>query len=933
MLTISKPLSARQARAYHSKEFTSAEQAYYNQHGQIRGEWHGKLAEEWGLKGEVTEAQFARLVNGQHPETGEQLVRRRESFEYRNRDGEKVKTMEHRAGWDATFSAPKSVSLTALVGGDQRVRQAHAESVAVALDELEQFVQARMGGNHAPQTTGKWVAARFEHDSARPVDGYAAPQLHTHVVFFNLTRTEDGRTRAIQPQELYKSQQYGTSVYRAELAHRLRQMGYEIEAGRNGAPEIRGYSQEYLAASSPRSRQIKAHLEEHGLEGAGAAQIAAHRTRDAKSPLSVEEMMERHRELARAFGDQPQRVVEEARARVGQQHHGVEDRQRRAQEAVTYSRDRHIEREAVVDERDLMGDALRRSMGKATFREVRENLEQRLRSGELIEVAQERTGTAGRALTTRAMLDYERENITLMRAGQRRQEPLVSEQNRVAWAGEFSHLSKGQRQAVEEIVGSRDQVIGFQGRAGTGKTTSLAAVREAAEREGYQVEGLAPTSRAAQGLEEAGIRSSTLQYHLARPHKANGGHRHLYVVDESSLASTRQVNEFLHRLAGGDRVIFVGDSRQHQAVEAGRPFQQLQEAGMRTAHLDEILRQKDPALKQAVEQLADGDVRAAIHNLRQQGRVHGIRDGQERMEAIAKAYAEHPEQTLVISPDNKSRQEINSLIHRERQSRRRVGQQEHQVRVLVPRQEMTGADRQWAAQYEAGDMVRYTRGSQALGVEAGEYVRVASVNREQNLVTVERADGKQLTYDPRRLHGVSVYREAERKFSTGERVQFTAPYRDEHIANRQLGTLQRIDSQGNLQIRLDCGREVQFNIREHPHLDYGYAVTSHSSQGATADRVLIHVDTEQAHEKLINTRLAYVSVSRARYDAQIYTNDAASLSQELSKDVSKRSALEAEMSSAYTPDEPGPDREFRTLHAPQREQVQREHSQERSIGR
>jgi len=206
---------------------------------------------------------------------------------------------------------------------------------------------------------------------------------------------------------------------------------------------------------------------------------------------------------------------------------------------------------------------------------------------------------------------------------------------------------------------------------------------------------------------------------------------------------------------------------------------------------------------------------------------------------------------------------------------------------------MTGADRQWAAQYEPGDIVRYTRGSKAVRIDAGEYVRVAAVDREKNLLTVERAGGQQITYNPERLHGVSVFREGEREFSVGDRVQFTAPYRDEHIANRQLGTFQQIDPEGNFRIQTDSGRAVQFNVREHPHLDYGYAVTSHSSQGATADRVLIHVDTEQAHEQLVNSRLAYVSVSRARHDAQIYTNDAGKLGDELSRDVSKQSAMEA----------------------------------------
>lgn len=852
MVTISKPLSAGQAQTYHRNEFENARENYYTEAERISGAWHGKLAEAWGLSGGVQEEHFQRLSEGQHPITGEQLVQHQVAREYFNERGVKVTTMEHRAGWDATFSAPKSVSLTALVGADEPVRDAHRDSVLVALGEMERYVQAHIGRNHPAETTSQWIAAKFEHDSARPVDGYAAPQLHTHVVFFNLTETGDGNAHAIQPQELYKSQQYATAVYRSELAYRLQELGYEIEHGRSGQPEIKGYSPEYLDASSPRRQQIKGHLEEKGLHGAGAAQIAAHQTREEKlSSLSREEMHARHQELAASFGNQPQSVVEEARVRAANEHHSAERKQTCAQEAVTYSRDRNIEREAVVDERGLIRDALRRSMGDSTFREVRENLEQRIRSGEFIEVGQERPGAAGRNLTTREMLDFERDNVARMKAGQRSYDPLVSEQHWEEFAGNFDHLSNSQRRAVEEILCSPDQVVGLEGVAGAGKTTSLAA----------------------QQLENAGIHSSTLQYHLARSNR-DDGERHLYVVDESSLASTRQINEFLHRLQEQDRVIFVGDTRQHQAVEAGRPFQQLQEAGMHTAQLNEIIRQKDPALRQAVEKLAHGEVREAIENLRQQGRVHEIADRLERVEVIAKAYAERPEQTLVVSPDNHSRQQINERIRRELQSSGRVEDQEHRVTVLVTRQDMTGADRQWAAQYEAGDTVRYARVSQAIGVKAGEYVRVSSIDRERNLLTVERESGEQLSYDPRRLHGVSVYREAERDFSAGDRVQFTAPYKDERIANRQLGTVEQIDREGNLQVRLDSGQNVQFNIREHPHLDYGYAVTSHSSQGATADRVLIHVDTDQAYEKLVNARLAYVSVSRGRYDAQIYTNDA-----------------------------------------------------------
>ena len=124
--------------------------------------------------------------------------------------------------------------------------------------------------------------------------------------------------------------------------------------------------------------------------------------------------------------------------------------------------------------------------------------------------------------------------------------------------------------------------------------------------------------------------------------------------------------------------------------------------------------------------------------------------------------------------------------------------------------------------------------------------------------------GEELSYDPRRLQGVTVYRDSERVFAQGDRVQMTAPYQKQNLANRELGTVEKIDHSGNLKLRMDSGREVEFNVRQMPHLDYGYAVTSHSSQGQTADRVLVHVDSSQAHGELFNSRMAYVSVSRAK---------------------------------------------------------------------
>jgi len=888
MLTISNPLSASQAQAYHAEEFANARENYYTQGDQIRGEWHGRLAEQWGLRGSVSEEHFQRLSEGQHPITGEQLVRHKAAREYVNEHGQKVRTMEHRAGWDATFSAPKSVSLTALVGGDEQVRAAHQESVAVALDELERYVQARIGGNLPAETTGKWVAAKFEHDSARPVDGYAAPQLHTHVVFFNLTETENGETYALQPRELYKTQQYATAVYRSELASRLKELGYEIERGKSGQPEIRGYSDEYLAASSPRRQQIEEHLAKENQRGADAAQIAAHKTRQAKLDLSHKEVQLRHRQMAEAFGSQPEQVRAAATERANRLGH--EFPQTTARSAVTFSKERNLEREAVVEERELLRDALRRSMGEATLTEVRAEFEKRTKGGEFI-LVEKIPGAPNRAYTTQEMIDYERDTIQVMREGQNRHPAIVSTGTQKEIDKAYPHLSEDQRRAVEQILSNRDQVTALEGVAGSGKTTSLAAIREAAVHGGYKVEGFAPTSRAAQKLAEAGIESSTLQRYLARTDEMLDGQKRLYVLDESSLASTKQMNELLHRLKEHDRVLLVGDTRQHQAVEAGTPYQQLQEAGIQTAQLGEIVRQKDAALKEIVEQLSRGNVGEAIERLDTQRRVHEIPDRDERLKEIAREYAKQPEGTLVVSPDNQSRMEINWIIHSEMQTRGQVGQREHRSRVLTTRQEITGADRQWAEQYQPGDIVRYTKGSKIIGVQPGEYARVERASEKENLVTVKPDNGERVSYNPRRLHGVTLYRETERAFAKGDRVQFTAPNRDQHIANRELGTIEHIDARGNLQIRLDSERTVAFNISENRHLDYGYALTSHSSQGQTADRVLIHVDTERCGEKLVNRRLAYVAVSRGRQDAQIYTNDKSQLAERLSRDLSHASAI------------------------------------------
>ena len=892
MLTISRALSAAQAQSYHKLEFTSEQQNYYKQDGELKGEWQGKLSASLGVSGEVTPLEFSRLSEGKHPQTEEQMVQHRAALEYANADGKTTKSVEHRAGWDATFSAPKSVSLTALVGGDDRVTQAHRAAVTKALDELERYTQARIGGNNPAETTGKFIAAKFEHDTARPVEGYAAPQLHTHAVIFNVTERGAGSTRALDPRSMFESQQFATAIYQSALTYKLRSLGYEIQAGRSGAPEIKGYSQEYLDASSPRSRQIRDQLERTGYSGPEAAQIAAHATRDRKQNLTADQVLSAHKEMATEYGNQPQQVIAAARERSIHREIRTE-RGTDAREAITYARDSVFEREAVADERAVFIAALRRGMGEITFDHVRNEFQTRLDTGQF-RVVQGPKYSSGHSFTTPETIAAERANIEYVCAGKNTVSPIMSPDRAREQANSRDLLNDAQRRSIQEVLTSMDRIHGLQGLAGSGKTSSLAAMRDGAEKSGYTVEGFAPTSRAAGQLREAGIDATTLQSFLARGENhqsANPELRHLYMLDESSLASTKQMRAFLDKLNPNDRVLVIGDTRQHQGVDAGRPFEQMQDAGMQTSRLDKIIRQKDPELLKAVQHFATGQTAQGVAMLGEQGRITEIPNAQDRIAAIARDYAAQPVNTIVVSPDNRSRQQINEAIRAELRLANVMGDGQR-FQTLAHRSDMTGADRTWAARYNPGEVLQYTAGSKQLGIERDSFARVQSVDAQTNVLTVQKQNGDTVSYDPRRLRGVNVFKETEREFAVGDRVQFTAPNKGLDVANRDLGTITGIEA-GQMTVRMDgkSQRSVTFDSGEFRQFDHGYAVTSHSSQGLTAGRVLANIDTDSSR-RLINHRLAYVAISRASGDARIYTNNAATLGERLSTDISKTAALD-----------------------------------------
>lgn len=894
MNTISKSLGVEKTMSYYRSEFTAAGNGYYSQGKELKGEWHGEFARELGLTGPVEEQHYDRMAQGQNPATGEQWIRYRDTV--LTQEG---KELAHRAAIDLTFSAPKSTSLVAVAGHDERVRLAFVESVKVALTAGEEYTQARMGGNRAAETTGKWAVAMFVHDTARPENGYPAPQLHVHGVAFNMTRTEDGQVRSMQPAELYRIQSYMTSVQQNDFATHLKALGYELEEGKNHAPEIKGFTKEYLEAESARSQRIKLEMEARGLEGAEARNRIAHGQREAKLTLTPEEISAAHRAHQQEFGGQADKLVAESLTRQGQllsNDHSL----KAAVDAVSFAKEKLSERTAVFDSYELYREALWHRQGNVKLEDIRNEVDKRMWRGEVQEVAHVRTTAPGQRFTTEETLRMERELIQKVLATKETR-PQLEHWTAQDVAERFPRLNTAQQTAIQHITSSRDQFGAFQGYAGVGKTTVLKDLRATFERHGFEVVGLAPTSGAAKELADAGVKSSTLQLYLTQGAEPSGKPLY-YIVDESSLASTQQlhsfavstqqVRDFTAGLREQDRVLFVGDTRQHQSVEAGRVFAELREAGMASTTLRTIVRQQNPQLLAAVTHLSQGRIDPAIHMLVDQGRVHEVSNKSARYEAIAADYVKSEGKVLVVSPDNESRKFLNVKIRESLQEAGRLGTTQYGQDILVARQDLTKEDRKVASAYREGDVIKFHKGNKTLGVAKGEYLDVLSVDSSTNTLTARTASGATKSYQPNRAYGVQVYERQQRQYAEGERVQLTAPWKEKGLANRQVGTLEYLDRSGNAAMRMDDGHRVKFNLKQMKHLDHAYAVTSYSAQGATVDKVIAHFSTLDTRIRgLVDERLAYVALSRGRHDAQIYTDSIQQLPNALKRQTDKSQGL------------------------------------------
>jgi conjugative relaxase-like TrwC/TraI family protein len=877
MLVMSRgALSAGQAETYYEEKYSQDD--YYTEEHRVAGQWFGQGADALGLSGEVDPEDFRSVLHGQRPRTAEVLVR--------NANGRTAR----RAGWDATFNAPKSVSIQALAGRDAALTDAHRRAVSRALTELEHYALSRQKGGSEWVLTRNIVAARFDHIAARPAkgadDGYGPdPHLHTHVVIANMTRRPDGAWRGLDPVEIYRSQSFASAVYRSELAREVRSLGYGIRVtGADGRWELDGYSREQVMAFSRRRQDIEQALARNGLSGAAAAQNIAHQSRLSKQQRDEGELREEWRMRARDYG---------IRFEYHSHTHAAVwiPTQARIEEALRFAVAHSTEREAVIDRRALEAAALQHAMGAIDLDELRRESTVWEERRALIALDASISSPNG-TFTTPEMVAVERDNLDLMRAGRDQTPPIAAAEEIRQWATDRGLLAD-QIEVAQLALSTPDWLTSIEGRAGSAKTTTVGAIREFAEQRGYSVRGFAPTTRAVKALSEAGVESRTVAS-LIENKISDAGRQELWIVDESSLLATRQVNRLLNqaREARVERIVFVGDQHQHHAIEAGRPIHQMQQAGMPVARLETIRRQRDPMLRKAVELAAKGEIDRALVLLEKHHRIREIENPDVRYKYIAREYVaahEAGERALVVSPANDERRQLNSAIRELLKQRSHVAA-EGKEQVIFVNRDLTAAQRQHPQSYEVGDVVRYRRGSRRLGLGKGTYARVESTDSDLNQITVRAEDGRAVEYNPARLTGVDLFREERRLIANGDRIQFRAPHRALGVANGEFATVVAIDDR-KAALRMDDGREVKAAVRRLRHIDYGYASTSHSSQGATVDRVIVNINTARSAE-LVNRKQFYVSISRARHGVTVYTDDSSALRHAVGRTREKSIALE-----------------------------------------
>src|SRR5437660_5052434 len=636
---------------------------YYTQGEKQAGHWIGTAAEKLGLQqGEVvTREAFLRLSDNQHPDTGEQLTPQ----QFRAR----------RIYFDFVCSPPKSVSILAVTMNDSRIIEAHKEASSIALKELEQFVGARIrkgGIEDRDRVTGNLVGAAFLHTSSRALD----PQLHTHFVLFNATwDTKEQRWKALQTGDMFGALNYGTAVYRNELAKRLHQIGYQTRQTA-GAFEIEGVEPELLERFSKRSRQrdmaVKAQEQKLGrkLTKQEVSHIV-HQSRPKKLKGASDEHVRKQQLGEIGFFEKRvlRKVVERANGLPVIPAETVTE-----SDAVRHGLDHVFERNSVAPQHRILEAALVKGCGQLDLAQLKETL---ANDDSLVRVGSE--------YSTREILTKELFLIRTVNAGVEAVAPVALRYEPSA------RLGPDQRKALAHVLTSLDRFTGFRGLAGSGKSTVLVELGRVLRNEGFEPVFCAPTASAADTLRKESLRTATMTLPKLLDDTnalARLSPRSVIVLDEAGAVGLDDMVRLFELARLRDcRVILSGDTGQHASVTRGDALRILEQySSYRFSELTTIRRQKPAAFRQIVELAAAKQTDKAFAKLLELGAVtEALNDNGQLYQQAADTYlaaTKEGKSALLVSP---TWSEIDAVTEKVRETLKADGalnQDEHTLCVF-----------------------------------------------------------------------------------------------------------------------------------------------------------------------------------------------------------------------------------------------------------
>jgi len=859
--------------------------------------WQGAGAEKLGLSGAVGRVDFRALLEGRLPD-GTQLGTVRSG------------QLEHRPSWDMTFSAPKSVSVMALVAGDQRLLDAHDQAVKTALAFVESRIaetRIREDGEVRRETTNNLIVATLREDTSRARD----PQLHSHNVVMNATQSSDGQWRSLDGYAFFGAQREIGQVYRNELALRAQALGYQIVQGKGGTFELAGVPRDVLEAFSGRSAQIEAALATQGLDrqSATAAQkdMLAIATRDGKQELTARQLRGEWQVRASALGFDANALQTHAlREALSSPTPGRMDAA--AALAVESAMAKLGERESIFTAGQLRQEALQAAVGKASLPDIERAMTRAVERAHLIPRGTAHHGREIAAYATRAGIETESRMLAAELSGRNAARELLSERNahRVVAQHELRsehRWTQGQRLAAATLLSSRNYVNAVQGYAGTAKTTTvIQSMAHVAWLQDYRVIAMAPTASAAETLGQAiGKPSITVSRHLmALDSKLPlSGKPQLWIVDEASMLSAKQTAALLDGAkAAGARVLLVGDVQQLGSVDAGAAFRQLQDAGMKTVVLDEIVRQNNEYAKESVYAAIRGDAKAALAAIeRSGGQVKELAEVEDRHATMAKEYAAltlmDRSRTLVLDPSRAGREQLTRAIRAELKRDGTLRGDATHVSTLEDLR-LTREDAKHAYSYQAGDQVRF-RSDYANGIAKGSYYTVTTVDAQRGVVQLASPSGKTIDWLPGKVGSstVEAYSTVQREVQVGDRIAWTKNNSAAGRVNGHSAEVVSIRANGQITVKDRAGTHTLDPAQaKDTHFRHDYVKTVHAAQGQTADRVMVNAESFRAN--LLNERSFYVAISRAREDIRVYTDS----TNELTRGIEERTGEKATALSA-----------------------------------